>query len=431
MTSISAFTAFPNGITEAQKDLLATREWVWLQPWATKRPDGTFDWSPEATDWPSVHQLNRDLRARNPKIKIGVYCWAANGLSAHSPAYAWVPDDWLIRRADGGPVKGIAPETNWATKLVDLANQTWQTYHIWNWVDWASGGGPDNHPPYDGILLDNANTPDQMAALALTLAPGGVQGGAGAWPWHWTYGMQYLDRLRWALEEHGKSLWVNGISIQPGSDSGPMSALGSNYVNLLDHVSGVLAEHSHRLWREDTCVPNLQMLQGALAKRRQIHVVVQPSLFDATDPGLVWTHGEYLNQYYLAAYKLIEEPGLTQLSIHDGPAYAGSNNWANPAVYVPYVWDSIHVPQMAQLGHAMGPAVVNDPGYGIAWRPFSNGFAAVNYTSAPEEGRPIRLYQSVRIGNPATGPLINVDPNNPATWYYNAPPKFGGLFFNV
>lgn len=406
--TITAWTTYPYDVTESMKQILARRDRDIFQT-------GGIDPALGYATWATEHALNADIRARaaaaGHPIKTGIYAWGPGGVQGESPAYPWITDAMCLHRLDGSVIHAPDPPQSPANpdggplfKMVNLGSSDVRMALVNRWVAWMQGDS-GHHAPYDILILDNLSFgPQGHAFQTLRLAGLGGTQEAGTqplgWYWWWSALAQYMVALRNALEAVGKILLVNGVSPQ-GYDPTDVywASVGPDFVNLADYATGVLSETPHQIWQDplDQLPKHLTMWQRVLDKTKQLLICWQM--------GLIPAGGQQVENFAIGVYKLIDRPGLTSFSYHDGAPYQGLLDPVPSAESAPYVWDRATVDHL-DLGAPLSTIQTGGP-IGLYWRRFERGAAIVNPTNAAIS---ITLWQPMRAWHPTTGDLLNPGP---------------------
>jgi hypothetical protein len=385
------WSTLPLGYTEAMYQILLGRDPIIHQTAADAPPM-------DLVSWADCHALNQRLRRDGCTAKQGLYAWSFTP-SHHSPMFGWTGanHEGLLHTLGGSALVGPDPHpSGLMAKIINWADEGWRNNVILAWVNWMRHPDPVNYPDasYD-ILVFDYDGYHHYAEQTLRLAgPGGtLEHGTPplSWEWWWEHLTKFKTELREALESEGKMLITNGISPRTFDSSDPLLPFyGQNYCNLADYTSGVLAEHLCKAWLSpNDFLQNFGMILNQLTKRRQIYMVLMPSLLPETDPG--HAGGPAMEQFLWTFYKLLEDPGQTVPFYHDGAPWRGTTLDQTQ----PYVWDSGILSQL-DIGYPIeGP---NGGPDGVIWRRFSAGYAMANISAeakAPTVQRLCRVWDKV------------------------------------
>ncbi len=424
MIATAAMLLFPVGTTPEIRQRLAKRHrWVWI-----KTDHSVLTSVPALTgpcDFSGPLALVADLKAINPKVRVGMYVGGVANPNSHHPHYAPLEDADLLHATPSQPLEW-APTTvphqpgEQRLRIVNYSRPETRAKLIAFWRAFCA------EHDLDGITFDTFNPGYYAAWMALApatpnvyggfgLPNGGVEGAFHTEAWWFSALSTFCWQLRWALAQDGREVWVNGLYEYPNYvPTTDQANIGRGYANVSNYVSGQLSEFGHVMYGSPAALRgNLDVAALATSINRRSFWLLQPMFQGLPDT-------QDVARFYLACYLLMQKPGYTLFGYHPKPDPYQAHELVN-GQYVPYLYDGgedwDHDYGIARTG-------VNWTG-DVAWREYTRGYAIVNASSG--YGYLTLPAGAYRNWHPETGGLVTLTAANPGM---NVPPKYGMFLFH-
>lgn len=420
MLATACMFQFPFGLTADMKQRLATRHrWVWIKM-ASEVLAAPADLRGPA-HFNAVAALAAELKAINPRVKVGMYAGGIASPDSHHPSFEWlVDDDDLLHYSPSQPLS-VSPSQSPAEpgsrryKVINYARAETRAKLVAKWRAFLAEHG------LDGVVFDTM-VPAYYASWMqqLGLPNGSIEGACHTEIWWFAALATFAWQVRWALAEDGRDVWTNGLLDFPFDPTNPNHQLiGKGFTGLSVYSSGQLAEYAHTMYRSPADLRGSVELAALVNERsRGAFWWVQPRSFEVSGQPYPWTDGPELQRFYLACYLLLANPPYTLFGYHPGPSYQAYH--LVHGTPEPYLFDGGQDWDQ-EYGAATGGVTWNGD---VAWREYTNGYAAVNagdsygYLPLPAD--------TYRDWHPQLGGLVEITSASPGL---NVPPKTGLFLF--
>lgn len=359
----TAFHTLPTlPVSDANAQKWAKYAWSWIATGDIRDPSGN---TTGALNYSNHVALGDQVRAYNPRHKMGWYIGGAAGQWFTDPLYAMLEDKHVLHAPDGRPLTGpVLPPNGNPAKLINLHSPDVQKDIIAFLIQKLK----DNK--WEGILVDSFS---ELAFITwvttyMSSPTGCLEGPAHTQAW-WEQAMgQFGDRLTWACEQQGYKLY--GVGLAPGLDDPTRAWAGYGASGMTKHLSGLMYEAPHHT------MGNPIYLDQALSATRLV-TYVDKDIFWSVSPMLDVIpqdapFRESFKDYHLGVYLLIQEKGTTYGYWPYEP-YRETDWNGTPYIY----WDTLF-DTVADLGV---PLAQYESQGAIRFRRYQEGIVLVNCTN--------------------------------------------------